>query len=136
MYIINTLLDISTLEQKAVIGIELSKYLKNNIKTIYSNTSTEKTLEKFALDSIGKIVLLEPKDNLHELSELNLHYTNGLLGTVPEYVDEKTLDGKQYYCFVVLCNDEYGYSMIAPKNSYDDAIEAWFKRGVSNAETH
>lgn len=127
MKIINRLYQIENLEHSKKLGKELSEHIKDIFFTVYKNVEVEQSIYSFDLNEYGQIIILEQLDNLRDLSEIGLKHENGILDTIPEYVELKTYDSKQFYECIVVCNNEYALSIIASVGMYDNEIERWFR---------
>lgn len=88
---------------------------------------TEDTL--FSLQKHGYIVILEPGDNLYDLSIVGLNPEDaGLLGSSPEYVEAINLNGLTLYKIVVLYTDDYLMTFFTLAGWHDDVIERWLRQ--------
>ncbi len=78
------------------------------------------------LEDTGHVVLLEAGDNVRDLKEIGLnHQDQGILGCIPEWFETMTLDGVEYYRFLVLYNDSFGVVFFSAVGSFDHEVEAW-----------
>lgn len=88
---------------------------------------TEDTL--FTLQKQGYIVILEPGDNLYDLSIVGLNPEDaGLLGRRPEYVEAIDLNGLTLYKIVVMYTDDYLMTFFTLAGWHDDVIERWLRQ--------
>ena len=116
---------IENLKKEGVIGEELAKHLKEQFLHLLKSINTSIAVYDFDMEAYGNIVIFEKEDNLFDLTEIG--FENRAITTLfPEYVEVKTYDGKEYYEGVVVCNNEYAITFIAPKGVYAGEIEQWF----------
>ncbi len=80
----------------------------------------------YRLEDTGHVVLLEAGDNVRDLREMGLnHQDEGVLGCIPEWFETITLDGVEYYRFLVLYNDSFGVVFFSAVGAFDHEVEAW-----------
>ena len=80
----------------------------------------------YRLEDTGHVVLLEAGDNVRDLREMGLnHQDEGILGCIPEWFETMTLDGVEYYRFLVLYNDSFGVVFFSAVGAFDHEVEAW-----------
>ena len=80
----------------------------------------------YRLEDTGHVVLLEAGDNVRDLREMGLnHQDEGILGCIPEWFETITLDGVEYYRFLVLYNDSFGVVFFSAVGAFDHEVEAW-----------
>jgi hypothetical protein len=80
----------------------------------------------YRLEDTGHVVLLEAGDNVRDLKEIGLnHQDQGILGCIPEWFETMTLDGVEYYHFLVLYNDSFGVVFFSAVGAFDHEVEAW-----------
>ena len=80
----------------------------------------------YRLEDTGHVVLLEAGDNVRDLREMGLnHQDEGILGCIPEWFETITLDGVEYYRFLVLYNDSFGVIFYSAVGAFDHEVEAW-----------
>lgn len=80
----------------------------------------------YRLEDTGHVVLLEAGDNVRDLREVGLnHQEQGILGCIPEWFETITLDGVEYYRFLVLYNDSFGVVFFSAVGAFDHEVEAW-----------
>ena len=77
------------------------------------------------MEAYGNIVLFESNDNLFDLTEIGFK-NRAITSLFPEYVEVKTYDNKEYYEGIVIYNNEYAITFLAPKGVYAEEIEQWF----------
>ncbi len=117
--------EIENLKKGGVIGEELAKHLKEQFLHLLKSINTNIAIYDFDMEAYGNIVLFENNDNLFDLTEIG--FENRAITTLfPEYVEVKTYDNKEYYEGIVICNNEYAITFIAPKGVYAEEIEQWF----------
>lgn len=118
---INTLNDIGMTEN---LSKDFKEHLKGYFIELNQNIDKETSKEEFSLEDYGPIIILEPeKDDCRNLSDVGLNEDEeGILGVMPEYVNEVDLNKNEgYFQFLVLCNNEYGNIFYFPKHYKDDA---------------
>ena len=117
--------EIENLKKGGVIGEELAKHLKEQFLHLLKSINTNIAIYDFDMEAYGNIVLFENNDNLFDLTEIG--FENRAITTLfPEYVEVKTYDSKEYYEGIVICNNEYAITFLAPKGVYAEEIEQWF----------
>lgn len=127
MRIIQTQQDLNSLR-----SANLSPPLLAHIEHYFSQLKemhgdTEDTL--FSLQKHGYIVILEPGDNLYDLSIVGLNREDaGLLGSKPEYVEAIDLEGLTLYKIVVMYTDDYLMTFFTLAGWHDDVIERWLRQ--------
>ena len=116
--------EIENLKKGGVIGEELAKHLKEQFLHLLKSINTSIAVYDFDMEAYGNIVLFESNDNLFDLTEIG--FENRAITTLfPEYVEVKIYDGKEYYEGIVICNNEYAITFLAPKGVYAEEIEQW-----------
>lgn len=127
MRIIQTQQDLNSL-RSASLSLPLlthTEYYFHQLKAMHGDT--EDTL--FSLQKHGYIVILEPGDNLYDLSIVGLSQEDaGLLGSRPEYVEAIVLDGLTLYEIVVMYTDDYLITFFTVAGWHDDTIENWLSQ--------
>ena len=82
----------------------------------------------YRLEDTGHVVLLEAGDNVRDLREMGLnHQEQGILGCIPEWFETITLDGMEYYRFLVLYNDSFGVIFYSDVGAFDAEVEKWMQ---------
>ena len=117
--------EIENLKKGGVIGEELAKHLKEQFLHLMKSINTSIAVYDFDITAYGNIVIFEKDDNLFDLTAIG--FENRAITTLfPEYVEVKIYDNKEYYKGIVVCNNEYAITFIAPKGIYVEEIEQWF----------
>ena len=116
---------IENLKKQGVIGEELAKHLKEQFLHLLKSINTSIAIYDFDMEAYGDIVLFENNDNLFDLTEIGFE-NRAITSLFPEYVEVKTYDNKEYYEGIVICNNEYAITFLAPKGVYAEEIEQWF----------
>lgn len=117
--------EIEKLKKGGVIGKELAKHLTEQFLHLMKSIDTNIAVYDFDITAYGNIVLFEKDDNLFDLTEIG--FENRAITTLfPEYVEVKIYDNKKYYECIVVYNNEYAITFIAPKGIYVEEIEQWF----------
>ncbi|WP_172254926.1 hypothetical protein [Saccharibacillus deserti] len=136
MKIIQTQQDILTLSTTELFPTLLPR-IQTHFNHLYSNQSPEEDI-LFTLDHYGPIIILEPGDNLHDLSFVSLSRENGgLLGCTPEYVQAIELPDQTgtAYMIGVAYNDSYMTTFFTMAGSHDETIEKWLRQKAGLAPT-
>ncbi|KAF0194363.1 MAG: Uncharacterized protein FD169_1832 [Bacillota bacterium] len=107
MRIICTYRDIEVLEQHNALPtiqlLALRGNLTQNLSWICESVTDEVNLEDH-----GPIFLLEPGDNTRGMAPAGIpSHIGGLLGVIPEYVEEVTLDSKIFWKVLVVLGNSY-----------------------------
>jgi len=94
---------------------------------IYTNLSVETTIHTFSLENYGYIVVLQPEDNVRDLSEIGLPPASaGLIDVAPEFVIKDTLvDGTYVYRIGILFNNEWMLELFSIAGQFDEEVETW-----------
>ena len=131
MRIIKTMKDIKLLKgSKAAEGNILGE-IEEQFKHIYNNFGEGITIEEFSLIDNGIIVLLEPGDNVTDLSEIGLSSEdNGLLGATPEWIEEQKIADCTLITACILCNKEYALSIFFERGKLGEAVENWISENM------
>ena len=102
MKTVKRMADIEILRKEGDLSKVYLNFLEEHFLQLYESFGEGETLDVFSLEQDGYnryIVILEPSDNLRNLSLFGLSLENGgLFGTFPEYIEKETLaDGKQLW---------------------------------------
>lgn len=126
MRIIKTMRDIELLKKAAIVDNQILYEIEKDFRNIYYNVDVGVILEEFSLVEIGLILLLEPGDNVSDLEEIGLDpEENGLLGAIPEFIDEQKLANCTLMTACILCNNEYALNIFFEKGKFGDKVEKW-----------
>ena len=117
--------EIEKLKKEGVIGKELAKHLKKQFLHLLKSINTSIAVYDFDMEAYGNIVIFEKEDNLFDLTEIGFK-NRAITSLFPEYIEVKIYDSKEYYEGIVICNNEYAITFIAPKGVYAEEIEQWF----------
>ena len=117
---------IENLNKQGVIGDELTEHLKEQFLHLLESIDEGIAVYDFDITAYGNIVIFEKNDNLFDLSYIGFE-NRAITSLFPEYVEVKTYDNKEYYEGIVVCNNEYAFTFIAPKGVYAEEIEQWFQ---------
>lgn len=130
MRIIKTLRDIELLKEKSQINKEVLAEIEEYFKNIYNNIGKPegRTINNFSLKDCGIIVYLEDGDNVWDLEEIGLNpEDNGLLGAIPEWIDEQPIGEDALESICIVCNNEYALSIFLLKNNLDNEVKKWIE---------
>ncbi|MBP2031904.1 hypothetical protein J2Z42_000569 [Clostridium algifaecis] len=130
MRIIKTLKDIELLKEKSQINKEVLIEIEEYFKNLYNNIGKPegKTINDFSLKDCGIIVYLEDEDNVWNLEEIGLNPEgNGLLGAIPEWIDEQLIGKNALESICIVCNNEYALSIFLLKNNLDNEVKKWIE---------
>lgn len=120
---------------------DLYHTLLPNIQAHFDHVHSTHSIEEdflFTLDHHGPIILLEPGDNLHDLSFIGLSREDGgLLGCTPEYVQAIELPDQTgtAYMIGVAYNNSYMTTFFTIAGSHDETIEKWLRQKAGLAPT-
>lgn len=129
MKIIRTQQDITTLRSTETFPT-LLPHIQACFDHIHSTHNTDGDTIS-SLDHHGPIILLEPGDNLYDLSFIDLSREDGgLLGCTPEYVQAIELPDQTgtAYMIGVTYNDSYMATFFTMAGSHDKTIEKWLRQ--------
>lgn len=136
MKIIQTQQDIDSL-YSANLFPALLPHIQQQFNHLYMTLNRENDTF-FSLDHHGAIIILEPSDNLYDLSFVGLSREDGgLLGCTPEYVQIIDLPevGSTAYMIGVGYNNDYLTTFYLISGSHDEGIEQWLQHEASRAPT-
>jgi hypothetical protein len=131
MRFIQTQQDINSLHS-ANLFPALMPQIQQHFNHLYKTFNGEN--DSLSLDHQNAIIILEPGDNLYDLSFVSLNREDqGLLGCTPEYVQtiDLTKDGSIAYMIGVAYNNEYLTTFYLIAGSHDEEIEQWLQRQAS-----
>ena len=126
MIIINTMEDIQRLQEYKRLDNQLIANIKEYFKELtYSFTETN-NWHRFSLKEHGPIIILEDKDNPHDLKEIGFPKEHGgILSTFPEFADVLNINDVSYYKIVIVCSNSYGLVVYSRVNQFDNEFEKW-----------
>ena len=117
--------EVRLMELAEAIGPELAKHLTKFFDELQADLE-DMSPNTYHLEDTGHVVLLEAGDNVRDLREMGLnHQEQGILGCIPEWFETMTLDGVEYYHFLVLYNDSFGVVFFSAVGAFDHEVEAW-----------
>lgn len=126
MRIIKTIKDIELLKKASTVDKQVLYEIEKDFRDIYYNLEAGVILEEFSLVDTGIIILLEPGDNVSDLGEIGLDpEENGLLGAIPEFIDEQQLVNCTLITACILCNNEYALNILFERGKFGDKVEKW-----------
>lgn len=133
MRIIKKLHDIELLKKGQAVSKEILEEMEEHFKNIYKNLGEPEgiDIEEFSLRGCGIMVYLEAGDNITDLEEIGLNpEDDGLLGSVPEWIDEQILDDCTLITVCILYNNEYALSIFFKYDAFDSEIENWLNEYI------
>lgn len=133
MRIIKKLHDIELLRKGQSISKEILEEMEDHFKNIYKNLGEAEgfDIKEFSLKDSGIIVYLESGDNIKDLEEIGLDpEDNGLLGAIPEWVEEQSLEDCTLITVCILCNNEYALSIFFRHNAFESELESWLNEYI------
>ncbi len=117
MKVINTLDDLAHLRSSK----EIRKHLWNEIETkfssLYKNLYPEESIFQFSLQITGTIVVLEPKDNVHNILQ-NVGIGKNPLTYKPEWWIVLKIDSEEYFNFYIA----FSISIVLGRKKYYQTI--------------
>ena len=117
--------DVRLLKEAKAISPTLAKHLTKFFDDLQADLE-DMSPNTYRLEDTGHVVLLEAGDNVRDLKEIGLnHQEQGILGCIPEWFETITLDGVEYYRFLVLYNDSFGVVFFSAVGAFDHEVEAW-----------
>lgn len=133
MRTIKSLADVRCLQEAKVFSPSFLSYLEEEFLGLKEAFDFDGLDEEFALDHYGYMVVLEKGDNLRDLSVVGLSREDeGLLGSLPEFVEKVERNGECWYKVVVIYTNEYGMAFYVPAEaiSDDNEIQNWLEEHV------
>lgn len=126
MRIIKTMKDIELLKKASTVDKQILQEIEKDFRNIYYNLEIGVMLEGFSLVDTGIMVLLESGDNVADLEEIGLNIEDhGLLGAIPEFIDEQKLVNCTLITACILCNNEYALNIFFERGKFGDKVEKW-----------
>ena len=117
--------DVRLLKEAKAISQPFAKHLTKFFDDLQADLE-DMSPNTYRLEDTGHVVLLEAGDNVRDLKEIGLnHQEQGILGCIPEWFETITLDGVEYYRFLVLYNDSFGVVFFSAVGAFDHEVEAW-----------
>ena len=117
--------DVRLLKEAKAISQPFAKHLTTFFDELQADLE-DMSPNTYRLEDTGHVVLLEAGDNVRDLREVGLnHQEQGILGCIPEWFETITLDGVEYYRFLVLYNDSFGVVFFSAVGAFDHEVEAW-----------
>ncbi len=127
MRFIKELQDIKLLKQAGVFEKDYLDQVEQYFRQLHAAMGDGKLLNEFRLDwPEGFIVILEAGDNLRDLRVAGLNRCdNGLLWSMPEYVELIKLRSTRIYKISVLLDNECMQTFFTEIGIHDQEIESW-----------
>jgi hypothetical protein len=117
--------DVRLLKEAKAISQPFAKHITKFFDDLQADLE-DMSPNTYRLEDTGHVVLLEAGDNVRDLKEIGLnHQEQGILGCIPEWFETMTLDGVEYYRFLVLYNDSFGVVFFSAVGAFDHEVEAW-----------
>lgn len=133
MRIIKALNDIKLLKEKSTVSKKILNEMEEHFKNIHENIGKSDGIDinEFSLQDYGIIVYLEAGDNVRDLEEIGLNpEEGGLIGAVPEWIDEKPLKDGTLVTACILYNNEYAISIFFKSNDFDEEVQNWVSDNI------
>ena len=125
MRVIKNQNDVRLLKEAKAISQPFAKHITKFFDDLQADLE-DMSPNTYRLEDTGHVVLLEAGDNVRDLKEIGLnHQEQGILGCIPEWFETMTLDGVEYYRFLVLYNDSFGVVFFSAVGAFDHEVEAW-----------
>lgn len=127
MRIIKSEEDIYLLRKYNVLEKGYLKQIEEYFRQLFKALSRGESYEDFRMGwPEGFLVILEKGDNLKDLETVGLNYVDdGLLGAMPEFVEEINLKDFKIYKINVLLDNECMMTYFTKKGIHDKGIESW-----------
>jgi len=123
--------DIVLLKDEAEVKKGVLTEIEEHFKHIFNNIGEGTVIEEFSLTDSGIIVLLEPGDNIEDLAEIGLNTEDkGLLGAIPEWVEEQKIENCTLITACILCNNEYALSIFLESGKFGKEVENWISENM------
>ena len=138
MRVIKSEEDLHLLEKHEVLEEEYLKEVEEYFEQLFQALGRGEAYEEFRLDwPEGFIVILEKGDNLKDLSTVGLNSEDdGILGCMPEYVEEIELENLKLYKISVLMDNECMMTYYIKANVLDPRVENWIFERVEKDYGH
>jgi hypothetical protein len=124
--VINKLEDIEKIELSEDIPKDYKDEIKRKFIEVYDNISPVESIDEFSLEEYGQIVVLEPSDDIRNLSDIGLD-DGGLMECYPEWIEYKMLDQTEVYYICIVRNNENAVVIYTRKDIFDDEVETWLR---------
>jgi hypothetical protein len=124
--VINKLEDIEKIELSEDIPKDYKDEIKRKFIEVYDNISPVESIDEFSLEEYGQIVVLEPSDDIRNLSDIGLD-DGGLMDSYPEWIEYKMLDKTEVYYICIVRNNENVVVIYIRKDIFDDEVEIWLR---------
>lgn len=124
--VINKLEDIEKIELSEDIPKDYKDEIKRKFIEVYDNISPVESICEFSLEEYGQIVVLEPSDDIRNLSDIGLD-DGGLMECYPEWIEYKMLDKTEVYYICIVRNNENAVVIYTRKDMFDDEVEIWLR---------
>ncbi|WJQ81020.1 hypothetical protein [Brevibacillus brevis] len=133
MRIIKSVQDIQLLRKAQVLNLTFTTFLEEEFLGLKEAFDFDGLNENFTLDMHGYMVVLEKGDNLRDLTVVGLDRRNeGLLGSLPEFVEKWETNDECWYKVIVIYSNEYGMAFYIPSEaiSDDEQVRSWLEEQV------
>lgn len=129
MIIINTMDDIQKLRNQKKVDKHLVDELDKYFKELTHSFTGRNNWQTFTLKEEGSIIILEEKDNPHDLEEIGFPKEHGgLLSSYPEFADLLKIGEINYYKIVIVCSNSYGIVVYSRIGQFGDDFEKWVEK--------
>mgnify|MGYP000931719495 CR=1 FL=1 len=130
MRIIKNLWDVNRLQRNKVLGKEFSNHLKEYLRYLQEELDSIEP-GAYEVEDTGFIVILEHVDDVRDLSTVGLNPEDqGLLGTIPEWIEKVELDRTEYYRLLVIYNDVFAVTFYSAVGNHDGELEEWLEERI------
>ncbi|WP_314303936.1 hypothetical protein [Brevibacillus parabrevis] len=133
MRTIKTIKDLKALRLAQVFSESFTGYLEEEFLGLKEAFDFDGADEAFTLDLYGYMVVLEKGDNLRDLGSVGLDSeSDGLLGSLPEFVEKTERNGSCWYKVVVVYTNEYAMAFYVPEIvvADDEEIKNWLEENA------
>jgi len=129
MHIVKTFMDIKQLENNNALPAAIIKTLKQDLVGVIDNM--QQLGYFYDPDNDGYAVILEPCDDIHDLSNVGLNPKDGgLLGAIPELIKEIITGTEIWYKVGILYNNQCLMTFYITPELIDNELIKWLQRNI------
>ncbi len=129
--------DMEDTKKESSLPSDYLKQIETFYKLLVESLRADIPADDFSLKDSGYIVILEVGDDVRDLSSVGLNSEdNGLLGSIPEYVEKYSAGSINYYKIVILYDNEYIMTFFSQEGIHDDEMEDWLAEHARESELY